>query len=261
MAVLVAIEAVVLVLLAVLVAGLLRSHAEILRRLHDLGAGVDQPAERGGRVRRDQFNVFPEVPSPPDRTGEHAGRDIVGVGLDDDAISVRVVGAAHSTLVAFLSSGCLTCARFWEAFADPALRLPPETRLVIVTKDPAEESLGSIRAQAPAGVPLVLSSEAWASYDVPGSPYFVWVDGATGRVRGEGTGLDWDQVAGLLGQAVDDAASRPGGTPRRGKADADAAREARIDRELAASGILPGDASLYDQPEAELTDERAPGRA
>jgi hypothetical protein len=84
-------------------------------------------------------------------------------------------------------------------------------------------------------------------------------------VRGEGTGLDWDQVAGLLGQAVDDA--RPGATPRRSKADADAAREARIDRELAASGILPGDASLYDQPDqpdqpdAELTDERAPGRA
>ena len=41
MAVLVAVETVVLVLLAVLVAGLLRSHAEILRRLHTLGAGFE----------------------------------------------------------------------------------------------------------------------------------------------------------------------------------------------------------------------------
>ena len=37
MAVLVTIEAVVIVLLAVLVAGLLRSHADILRALHELG--------------------------------------------------------------------------------------------------------------------------------------------------------------------------------------------------------------------------------
>src|SRR3954466_13754920 len=40
--VLVTLEAVVIVLLAVLVAGLLRSHAEILRRLHALGAGLDR---------------------------------------------------------------------------------------------------------------------------------------------------------------------------------------------------------------------------
>ena len=47
MAVLVAIEAVVLVLLTVLVAGLLRSHAEILRRLHTMGAGLDPDAADG----------------------------------------------------------------------------------------------------------------------------------------------------------------------------------------------------------------------
>ena len=45
----VAAETVVLVLLTVLVAGLLRSHAEILRRLHGLGAG---------------FETISEVPAP-----------------------------------------------------------------------------------------------------------------------------------------------------------------------------------------------------
>ncbi len=34
----------VVLLLAVLVAGLLRSHADILKALHDLGAGVGDPA-------------------------------------------------------------------------------------------------------------------------------------------------------------------------------------------------------------------------
>ena len=46
MNVLVAIESVVIVLLAILVVGLLRSHAEILRRLHELGAGIDHDSSR-----------------------------------------------------------------------------------------------------------------------------------------------------------------------------------------------------------------------
>src|SRR5215212_5814831 len=44
MLVLVVIESVVLALLALLVAGLLRSHAEILRTFHDLGVGSDPDA-------------------------------------------------------------------------------------------------------------------------------------------------------------------------------------------------------------------------
>ena len=36
----------VVALLAVLVAGLLRSHADILKALHDLGVGVGDPARR-----------------------------------------------------------------------------------------------------------------------------------------------------------------------------------------------------------------------
>ena len=44
MAVLVAVESAVLLLLALLVTGLLRSHAEILRQLNALGAGIDPEA-------------------------------------------------------------------------------------------------------------------------------------------------------------------------------------------------------------------------
>ena len=138
MAVLVAVESAVLVLLTLLVTGLLRSHAEILRRLHALGAGVDLEAgvelpvslrPRGDVVRSGGFGP---------------AHDVAGAGLHDDALLVPVVGVRHRTLLAFLSSGCLTCRAFWEAFADAtALRLPDDVRLVAVTKDPSEESLSA----------------------------------------------------------------------------------------------------------------------
>ena len=108
------IESVVLVLLTVLVAGLLRSHAEILRRLHSLGAGLDPDAPS------------PELASMPVElrarvSGSFAtAADLDGAGLRDDALHVPVVGTRHRTLLAFLSSGCLTCQTFWTAFADPA---------------------------------------------------------------------------------------------------------------------------------------------
>jgi hypothetical protein len=218
-------ESVVLVLLAVLVAGLLRSHAEILRRLHALGAGL----EPEGTVA-----VAPPRPIEP-RAGDAmfaAAADVVGAGLRDDAVHVAITGTRHRTMLAFLSSGCLTCHEFWSAFADTArLDLPDDMRLVIVAKDGAEESVSALRRLAPRGIPVVLSSAAWADYNVPGSPYFVLVDGRAGQVRGEGTGTTWEQVLNLLRQASDDAD--------------DARREVRIDRELRAHGIEPGDPSLY----------------
>ena len=40
-----------------------------------------------------------------------------------------------------------------------------------------------------------MTSEAWDDYGVPVSPYFVLVDGPSGRVVGEGAGTSWEQVA------------------------------------------------------------------
>jgi hypothetical protein len=254
-AALVAIETVVLVLLTVLVAGLLRSHAAILRQLHEMGAGLDPDAPRPPVANR------PLTPAP---AGTADGSDVTGAGLRDDAISLRVVDVEHRTLLAFLSSSCLTCRTFWDAFGgrDP-LGVPDDVRVVVVTKDAAEEQPSVLRGLAPAHVPLVMSSAAWASYSVPGAPYFVLVDGPSGRVEGEGTGASWPQVLGLVLQSEHDGASarrsgapRSGaprsGAPRRGAqrevvdpAALDATNEARIDRALLAAGIRPGDPSLY----------------
>ncbi len=249
---------IVVAVLTLLVVGLLRSHADILRRLHDLDGGIDEgtgattAASTGGprTVRRDEFQTFPEVQAPPEREGFTDSRDLVGVGVGDDAVTIRVTEVEHRTLVAFLSGTCLTCQRFWDSFQKPAkLGLPRDVRPVIVTKGPDQESAATIAGLAPAKVPVVMSNDAWVSYDVPGSPYFVLVDGRTGKVQGEGTGIDWPQVKGLLTQVTDDATYADELESRRvAKPSADDERERRVDQELLAAGIGPGDASLYGEP-------------
>ena len=236
MTALIVVEAVALVLLALLVAGLLRSHAEILRALHRLGVDV----EGGGPDRRVTLRVELGV-ARPHVTAEPAF-DVVGTTADGEAIAVGVVGAPHDTLIAFLSSGCITCHGFWDAFREPtSLSLPKQTRLVIATQGPEQESAAKVLALAPKDVPVVMSTAAWAGYGVPGAPYFIHVHGASGRVLGEGAASTWAQVASLLQQAVDDGPTV--------SAAADATREARADHELLAAGITPDHPSLYPPTE------------
>lgn len=261
MLVLVVLLGVVVALLAVLVVGLLRSHAEILRRLHELGAGVydeDETAgeESEGRGRgvtsrvelgeRPEIRTRPGVPEP--RAEETGAHDLAGVTPQGAAKAIGVVGTDHSTLLAFLSSGCGTCADFWRAFAEGEADVLPgrDTRLVIVTKSPDAESPSEVAALAPEHHPTLMSSTAFEDYAVPVSPYFVLVDGPTGRIVGEGAAASWAQVANLLRQAAADAGMTTEGTPRRtgGRLDGPA-REARADADLLAAGITPGHPSLY----------------
>jgi hypothetical protein len=263
-AVVVALAAVVAVL-ALLVVGLLRSHAEILKRLHQLGAGLD-PDQPGQPVspeptpvtsRRD-FQVMPQVPAPPDREAFGGAADLVGVSPGGaEAMSVRITGVEHDTIVAFLSSGCITCQKFWDAFRKPRkLKLPAGTRLVVVTKGPDGESASSVADLAPPGIPTVMTTDAFTDYDIPGSPYFVYVHGPSGRVRGEGTGPDWEQVSSLLSQATVDAGLATSLEGKQvAKPDADAAREERIDRELFEAGVKPGDPTLYRADQAAAGDD------
>ena len=234
--------AVVVAVLVLLVAGLLRSHAAILKRLHDLGAGVGTvPDSPQGQTPLST----PVAPSPdlglPQPTGVTDGRmaaDIAGSTPRGETTAIRVVGARHDTVVAFLSSGCATCHVFWEEFAD--VSLPGDTRLVVVTKGEDSESPVAIADVAPADITVVMSTEAWSAYEVPGSPYVVHVDGPSGRVRGEGTGPSWEQVQRMLTLGARDLDAR-----RASKASADAQREREADEVLLAAGILPGDPSLY----------------
>ena len=258
MAVLVVLLGVVVALLGLLVAGLLRSHAEILRSLHDLGVDLD-PARPDGvdtpvaapTVRAGASTTVRsgEVPTRPSR----AATDVAGVAPDGSAVSVAVTGRDDLTLLAFLSTGCGSCHFFWDAFGADDLDVPGDARLVIVTKSAQAEQPGMVRKLAPTAVSVVMSSDAWDGYDVPVAPFFVLVDGASGTVVGEGAANTWEHVTALLHNALDDAGlldrkgrRKVGAKPR---ARADVMREERVDRDLLAAGIRPGDPSLYVLPD------------
>lgn len=249
MPVLVVLLGVVIALLALLVAGLLRSHAEILRSLHDLGVDLD-PSHAGGTTSRVGAPTVRSrsVPSRPERQGV----DIAGETPDHDAVSIAIVGAKHLTLLAFLTSSCSTCLDFWDAFAAGEQEVPGDARLVLVTKGADAESPGSVRKLTPGiTVPLVMSSDAWDAYDVPVAPFFVLVDGASGSVLGEGAASNWAQVTSMLQQALEDAGLVDGKGRRKAgssvKFRSDAVREERADRDLMAAGIRPGDPTLYPE--------------
>src|SRR5215510_2407634 len=131
MVVLVVLLGVVVALLGLLVAGLLRSHAEILRALHGLGVDLDP---RSGDVPATAVGApvvrSASVPSRPSRVAV----DVVGTAPDGAAVSTAVTGRDAITLLAFLSTGCGTCHLFWDAFADDRLDIPGGARLVVVTK-------------------------------------------------------------------------------------------------------------------------------
>ena len=187
--------AVAVLLLAVLVAGLLRSHAEFLKAPHELGAGLELD-RAGGPV----DVTIDGVRAPRSRSADAETADAVtGESLAGEAVALSLT-SGRDTLLAFLSSGCLTCAGFWEAFADEGLAVPGDARLVVVTRSLDEESAGALASRAPRHLPVVASSSAWEGFGVPGSPYFVYLDGA-GRVVGEGSAATWPAVATLMGQA------------------------------------------------------------
>jgi len=226
----VVILAVVVLLLTVLVAGLLRSHAEMLRAFNELGvtfgnpsAGATTSVESPGRVPPARERVVAS-------TGDGSVHDLTGTTPDGGAAAIALVGRHERTLLAFLTSGCATCKNFWDAYRGGADLPRSVDRLVIVTHSDDEESPAALRNLAPAEHQVVMSSQAWDDYGVPVSPYFVLVDGTAGRIEGEGAATTWAQVGSLLGRA---------------EADAELENERRIDAELRAAGIEPNDPRLY----------------
>ena len=272
MVALVVVSIFVVALLGILVAGLLRSHADILRSLHELGVGVGDPAAppvSGATGAGSPAPVHLATPSSGPPLGPAPA--VAGVTPAGDARAVAVDNSDHLTLLGFLSSGCATCGAFWHALQEPEhLGLPDHTRIVIVTKGPDREVMAEVRARDGGRVPVVMSTEAWLDYQVPGSPFFVLVDGATGQKVGQGVASHVGQLAELVRRAEHDRGGHDRGRYDRGGHDRGSppggsnggagpaalgsglqtglngpAREAVADEVLRAAGILPGDPSLY----------------
>lgn len=203
MTALVAAETILLALLTLFVVALLRSHAEILRRLETLEPGD-------------------VVPRPEAAPGARAAPDIAGATPSGGAR--QVAAGSGELLLAFLSSGCSSCARLLDTLPEGVAQLPRATRLVVVPKSPEVERAQRFRPLEE-HVDVVMSSAAWDEYAVPGSPYFVHVE--NGRVAGEGSGTAWTQVVTLLSDALSDHDDTQ-----------------RVETELQAAGILPGHPSL-----------------
>lgn len=229
MTALVACETLLLVLLVLLVAGLLRSHAEILRRLGP--PGEESPG--GGRG----------LPSPGARNGTRA-HELAAVTLDGDAVKVGFGLSSPPTLLAFLTSGCTVCETFWHDLREGKLPadIAGSVRLLAVTKDSSHESPSRLGELAGPDVQIMMSSAAWTDYRVPAAPYFVYVVGE--EIQGEGSATGWMQIASLLRDATADHANGSAGEQRATEAD----------RVLAASGIGPGHTSLY--PSAHRSQEK-----
>lgn len=217
------IEGVAILLLGVLVVGLLRSHAEILRALHELGIRPDDDESTSAGGLRPRPRLSADAPS-----------DIVGVSPAGSTVHIGVTGTESRTLLAFLSTGCSSCLPLWEELRvqDPVSQLA-DTRLVVVTKGPEAESPSRLQQLAPADTTVVQTTDAWESYGVPVTPYFVLVDGVTGEVIGEGSASTWEQVNSLIVQAAGDRDVAVSGG------------ELPADRELRKAGIGPGHSSLY----------------
>jgi hypothetical protein len=236
-------EAVALVLLTLLVAGLLRSHAEILRLLDELGSAPGEPRAAAPAARGEIFaDGLPEL---RDARLEAPAPEITGVSLYEEPMKISLTAGRQSSLVAFLSSGCLTCEGFWNAFStDARPTIPGDARLVVVTKDSTHESPSRLRALAPSDIPVVMSTDAWEAYDVEVAPYFVFVDGESGMIIGEGAASAWQQVLALLNDALGDRAVVS--NKRRRVLSSHTEREVRVNSDLAEAGIGPDHPSLYE---------------
>lgn len=241
MTALLVVETAVVAVLCVLVGGLLRGYASVLRRLHQLDGGPAGAAAAGPPPFRAAAGVVEPAVSIEGRDEWAAAHDIDGMSLRGEIVSVSTVGVPHDTVLAFLSASCEGCAGFWHELADGGWVAPPGSRLLVVTRGADAESPSVLSQLCPPDVDLVMSSRAWSDYQVPGSPYLVVTDGRTGRVKGEGSGVSFSQIGGLIRQSIDD--SRHPAMVH--KPDADRRRERDIDRLLLSAGIGPNDPSLY----------------
>lgn len=206
------IQSVLLVLLAVFVVGLLRSHAQILRSLAAFGetlrTGEDEPGASGGGIAARAADERSDHPAVSGTDLDMEGTTPLG-----DPIAVTLAGAPQLSLLAFLSTTCGTCLEFWRAFAEPGNEHVAGTtsKLVIVTKGPEQESPDDVARLAPRHVEVVMSQGAWERYEVPYAPYFVLVDGHESRVIGDGVASSYDELRELLAPAMRRAGFRPGG--------------------------------------------------
>lgn len=221
----------VIALLAMLVIGLLRSHADILRRLESLGAGLDGEHSHGSNqltlTRRPSAAV--------------ADRSISGITPEGEPLVISLEASPDPTLLAFLSTTCSSCTPFWEGLTSSLMHFGGHRhRVLVVTMGESEESPTRATSMAQGSVDVVMSSQAWSEFEVPGAPYFVLIEAETSQVVGEGSAMTYEALEEFLRDSTNDRL-----WDRRGSSDPSGEEESRIDADLREAGIGPNDPSLF----------------
>jgi hypothetical protein len=258
----IAVNFALLALLALLVVGLLRAHAEVLRRLENL--------DRAGAVIGTANGDAPQPEATGDRevgsgVGEIA-QPILGHRPGGGAAAIDFRAKRDGTLLTFLSAGCVSCGEIWEAITTGKgdLAALGIARVVIVTKGPGEEDPVRIQRLAGGFRDVVMSSEAFGHYAADFTPYFVLVK-PSGEIAGVGTAQSWEQMLAMIREATLDEEFAKRLTPRRGvlelargwtrrsrrRVETPADQAARAEAELSAAGIGRGHPSLYPERRAD----------
>jgi hypothetical protein len=230
---------VVVAFLTMIVVGLLRSHAEILRKLDSLGAGLEM--DGSGHSHDNQLTL-----SAKPKAAQGLTPDLVGVNPDGEPVAISTSIGTDPLLIAFLSTTCSSCSVFWENL-DGSERYfgGVRHRVVIATLGADDESPTRAQSLVRGSADVVMTSQGWEDFEVPGAPFFAVIDPERGIV-GEGSATTYDALEEFLVDSTNDSRwdRRRAQRDRTGEE-----REARIDQELRAAGIGPGDPRLYPEPE------------
>ncbi len=230
MTVVVAVIGALLAVALLFIVALLRSHAEILRRLAAVEAALD-----AGQV------ASLSAPESTVAAGAVA-TDITGQTLAGEPAAVSFGPGKQPTLLAFMGTGCQVCAPLWHELHGDPVPTPAGARLVVVTKGPERERLARLLELAPAETQLVMSTQAWSDFAVPATPHFVLV--RDGEIIGRGSAASWAQITAFLTDAQDD------DRLYRARALGTEDRAARAERALADAGIGPDHPSLHPSRQA-----------
>lgn len=199
-------------LLTIVVAALLRTLAATTRRIELVERRLQREQRQGARRQEPAAVPDPSGVAVPDRPGgtpvtptmpptpaaaapEGDAVDVRGTDPEGQPTVVSLERSDQPTLLMFLSTSCGICVGLWERLrAGELAEEVPGVVPVVVTKDAAAEDVDRIRELSSAEAPVVLSTEAWDDYEVPGSPYVMLVSAAPGSVVTEGAVTRWQDV-------------------------------------------------------------------
>ncbi len=165
------------------------------RRTPERAAPPVPPADSAGAKPAPQPSTAP-VPPAPEPEGDAV--DVRGADPEGEPTLIPLEATEQPTVLAFLSTSCGICVGLWERMRQGELGAEvPGVTPVVVLKDAAHEDLERVRALASGQLPVVLSSEAWDDYEVPGSPYVMVVSSAPGSVVSEGSVAGWSDLVSM----------------------------------------------------------------